>query len=158
VPSDLAELAHLQAERTRLDERELELIERARHDGVTWTQIAAALGLASRQAAQQRHQRLVAAGRSRRHDLDAPYGPQIPALRTAVADLYRWIGADRRWDSRFVRAALVRETAAVALDAEPGALYALAAHIAADLRDAGPRRVPRPVRACQRIIDAAQGH
>ena len=79
-------------------------------------------------------------------------------MRTAVADLYRWIGADRRWDTRFVRAALVRETAAVALDAEPGALYALAAHIAADLRDAGPRRLPRPVRDCQRIIDATQGH
>ena len=154
MPSELAELAQLQADRIRLDERELELIERARHAGATWTQIAAALGLASRQAAQQPQQRLVAAGRSRLRDLDLRYAPDIVALRSAVADLYRWIGTDRRWDSRFVRAALVRETAAMALDAEPGALYALAAHIAADLRGAGPHRLPRPVRDCQRAIDA----
>jgi len=100
----------------------------------------------------------VAATRSRRDERDARFGLGILALRKTVADLDRWIGADRRWDSRFVRAPLVRETVAVALDAEPGALYALAAHVAADLRDAGPRRLPTPVRACQRVIDSLQRH
>src|SRR5947207_12192601 len=47
------------------------------------TAIAEVLGLASRQAAQQRRQRLVAAARARRHDLDVGYGPEIAALRRA---------------------------------------------------------------------------
>jgi hypothetical protein len=147
VASELAELAGVQAARARLDERERELVDRARRAGATWTQIAAVLGLASRQAAQQRHQRLVLAARSRRHDLDLRYAPRIAAVRSAVTDLHRWIGADRRWDSRFVRAALVRATVAAALDAAPGALYALAAHIAADLAGAGRAALPRPVQA-----------
>jgi hypothetical protein len=139
------DLADIQLARARLDEQELQLIERARHHGAAWIQIATALGLASRQAAQQRHRRLVEATRARRYDLDLAYAPGIAALRTAIAELHRWIGADRRWDSRFVRAALVRSTVNSALDAAPGSLYALASHIAADLSGAGRERLPRPV-------------
>ncbi|MFG1892421.1 hypothetical protein ACGFIP_00150 [Micromonospora zamorensis] len=154
MTSELARLAEVRATRARLDEQELDLIDRARHDGATWAQIATALGFGSRQAAEQRRQRLVAARWSRRQHLDLRFAPRIAALRNAVADLGRWIAADRRWDARFDRAGLVRSTVEVALDAAPGSLYALAEHLAADLAEAG-ERVPAPVRAAGAKIDAA---
>ncbi|MFC4016972.1 hypothetical protein ACFOW4_03305 [Micromonospora sp. GCM10011542] len=150
---ELPELADVAAARARLDERELELIDRARHAGATWAQVAAALGLGSRQAAEQRRQRLAAARRSRRRELDLGYPARVAALRGAVADLQRWIEADRRWDGRFQRAALVRSTAQSALDAEPGPLYALAAHLATDLAEAGRARLPAPVQAVAARLD-----
>ncbi|MBQ1038320.1 hypothetical protein [Micromonospora sp. C81] len=154
MTSELARLAEVRATRARLDEQELDLIDRARHDGATWAQIATALGLGSRQAAEQRRQRLVAARWSRRQHLDLRFAPRIVALRNAVADLGRWIAADRRWDARFDRAGLVRSTVEVALDAAPGSLYALAEHLAADLAEAG-ERVPAPVRVAAAKLDAA---
>ncbi|MFD6679081.1 hypothetical protein [Micromonospora parva] len=154
MTSELARLAEVRAARARLDEQELELIDRARHDGATWAQIATALGLGSRQAAEQRRQRLVAARWSRRQQLDLRLPPQIAALRAAVADLARWIGADQRWDSRFRRAALVRSTVETALDAAPGSLYALAVHLVTDLTEAGGR-LPAPARTAALTIDAA---
>ncbi|QDY06699.1 hypothetical protein FJK98_05490 [Micromonospora sp. HM134] len=144
---ELDELAGLRAARRRLDERELELIDRARHAGVTWAQLAGALGLSSRQAAEQRWQRLTAARRARRRDLDLGWPARITALRAAVERLHRWIDADRRWDDRFPRATLVRRTVASALDAEPGSLYTLASHVADDLAEAGHERLPAPVRS-----------
>jgi hypothetical protein len=131
--AELGHLAEIRVARAGLDERELELIDRARQAGATWAQVAAALGLASRQAAEQRRQRLVAAARSRRHDEDLRYAPSIVILRGAVDDLHRGITADRRWTTRFPRAALVRATLETALDAPPGGLYALAAQADADL-------------------------
>ncbi|MET7708946.1 hypothetical protein [Micromonospora sp. NPDC005413] len=154
MTSELAQLADVRATRARLDEQELALIDRARHDGATWAQIATALGLGSRQAAEQRRQRLVAARWSRRQHLDLRFAPRIASLRTAVADLSRWIAADQRWDTRFRRAALVRSTVDAALDAAPGSLYALALHLATDLAEAG-ERLPAPVRAAEAKIDAA---
>ncbi|MGK5739433.1 hypothetical protein [Micromonospora sp. URMC 103] len=153
MPPDLERLAALRAARERLDKQELELIDRARHAGATWAQVASALGLASRQAAEQRRQRLAAARRARRQERDRGYSARIVALRAAVLDLQRWIDADRRWDGRFPRAALVRATAAAAHDAEPGALYALARHIAADLAEAGPDGLPAPVRSIAGRLD-----
>ncbi|WP_406044146.1 hypothetical protein OG799_06755 [Micromonospora sp. NBC_00898] len=153
MTSELVQLAEVGAARARLDERELELIDRARHGGATWAQVAAALGLGSRQAAEQRRQRLVAARRSRRQDLDLRYSGRVAAIRTAVSELQRWIAADRRWDVRFRRAALVRSTVEVALDADPGSLYALASHLAADLADAGRDRLPAPVQAVAARLD-----
>ncbi|MBQ1074347.1 hypothetical protein KBX06_14415 [Micromonospora sp. C31] len=150
---ELSQLSTVAADRARLDERELELIDRARHLGATWVQIAAALGLGSRQAAEQRRQRLAAARRSRRQERDLGYSTRIAAIRSAVFDLRRLIDADRRWDARFRRAALVRKTAEVALDADPGALYALASLLAADLADAGGGRLPVPVRAVATSLD-----
>ena len=131
--AELEQLAELGAARARLDERELELIDRARQAGATWGRIAQALGLASRQAAEQRRQRLLAAARSRRHDQDLRYAHSIVTLRLAVDDLHRSIAADRRWTGRFPRAALVRATLRTALDAPPGGLYALAAQADEDL-------------------------
>ncbi|MGC5020263.1 hypothetical protein [Micromonospora sp. DT47] len=155
---EMARLADVAAARLRLDEQELELIDRARYAGATWAQVAAALGLSSRQAAEQRRQRLAAARRSRRQNLDLRYSSRIAALRTAVADLQRWIDADRRWDGRFRRAALVRSTTEVALDAPPGSLYALASHIAADLAEAGRERLPAPVQAVAATLDTLSTH
>ncbi|MHA4951266.1 hypothetical protein ACX27O_28490 [Micromonospora sp. SD19] len=154
MTSELDRLAEVRATRARLDEQELEIIDRARHDGATWAQIATALGLGSRQAAEQRRQRLVAARWSRRQQLDLRLPPQVAALRTAVADLARWIGADQRWDSRFRGAALVRSTVEAALDAAPGSLYALAVHLATDLTEAG-ERLPAPARTAAITINAA---
>ncbi|MGC4815145.1 hypothetical protein ACLQ29_31915 [Micromonospora sp. DT228] len=154
MTSELAQLADVQVARARLDERELDLIDRARHDGATWAQVARALGLGSRQAAEQRRQRLVAARRSRQQHRDLRYPAQIAALRAAVADLERWIVADRRWNARFRRAALVRSTVDAALDATAGSLYALAQPLVADLAEAGDR-LPAPARAAAAKIDAA---
>lgn len=131
--TDLDRLAEIGPARARLDERELELIDRARQAGATWTRIAGALGLASRQAAEQRRQRLLTAARARRHDQDLRYAHSIVVLREAVADLHRAIAADRRWSTRFPRAPLVRDTVAIAVDAPPGGLYALAHQAAEDL-------------------------
>ncbi|WP_245666295.1 hypothetical protein [Micromonospora sediminicola] len=151
-PTCLSEVA---AARARLDERELELIDRARHDGATWAEIAGALGLSSRQAAEQRRQRLVAARRSRQARRDRACAPDVAAVRAAVSDLHRWIEADRGWDGRFRRAPLVRRTTATALDAAaPGSLYALAAYLVGDLTDVGPR-LPAPAREATRRIAAA---
>ncbi|WP_433384903.1 hypothetical protein [Micromonospora sp. KLBMP9576] len=150
---ELSQLSDVTADRVRLDERELELIDRARHLGATWAQVAAALGLGSRQAAEQRRQRLAAARRSRRQELDLAYAPPIAAIRGAVLELQRWIDADRRWDARFRRAALVRRTVELALGADPGSLYALASLLAVDLADAGGGRLPVPVRAVARSLD-----
>ncbi|MEU7752863.1 hypothetical protein [Micromonospora sp. NPDC049171] len=154
MTSELGRLADVQVARARLDEQELDLIDRARHGGATWAQVAQALGLGSRQAAEQRRQRLVAARRSRQRQLDVRYSTQIAAVRAAVADLGRWIAADRRWDARFRRAVLVRGTVDAALDAAPGSLYALALHLVADLGEAGDR-LPTPARAAASTIEDA---
>ncbi|MEW2589687.1 hypothetical protein AB0893_04680 [Micromonospora aurantiaca] len=139
----LDHLSEIAAARVRLDDRELDLIDRARHGGATWAEIARALGLGSRQAAEQRRQRLVAARRTRLSRLDPVGAPDLPVLRAAVTDLNRWIEADRAWDGRFPRAALTRRTCALALDAGAGPLHTLAAHLADDLAGAG-RRLPAP--------------
>ncbi len=150
---ELGRLAEIGAARAGLDERELELIDRARQAGATWGQVAAALGLASRQAAEQRRQRLVAAARSRRHDQDLRYAHSIVTLRMAVDDLHRSIAADRRWAGRFARAALVRATVQAALDAPPGGLYALAAQADEDLATAPlPGYVRVPAAALHRAL------
>ncbi|NJP34337.1 hypothetical protein [Micromonospora thermarum] len=155
MTSELDQLAEVTAARARLDEQELTLIDRARQAGATWAQIAAALGLASRQAAEQRRQRLATAARARRVAADRPFGPQLTALRAAVAELDRWIAADRRWDERFPRAPLVRRTVTAALDAPPGPLHSLARHVVADVDTAGPDRVPARARTVAAAIGAA---
>ena len=138
-----AELAAIAAARDALDDRELAAIDAARRSGSTWAEVATALGLASRQAAEQRRRRLAAAARSRRHRQDARYG--LSPLRAAVLALAAAIEADRRWDGRFPRAGLVRQTLAGAREAEAGPLFALSAQAATDLATAGP--LPPRIRA-----------
>lgn len=143
---ELTELAGIAAERATLDRRERDLIDRARRDGATWAQIAEALGLASRQAAEQRRQRLSAAARRAATFDDPRYGDRMIRLRAAIGVLDRQIAADPLWDARFTRAELVRGTVRAAVEAPPGALFALARAAAADLAEAAARP-PEPLRA-----------
>jgi len=152
---DLAELRAIPAARHELDAAELALIDRARRDGATWSEIAGALGLTSRQAAEQRRLRLVAAVRPVPHGLDQGYGDKIATLREAAAELHRRIGADRRWDGRFRRAALVRQTLAGAPEATAGGLYSLVAAAVGDLDRAAGRPLPEPTRAAVDRLRAA---
>lgn len=140
--ADLSKLREIPAERARLDQTELELIDRARRDGATWGEIAGALGLGSRQAAEQRRLRLATAVPP-----PAPLdGYGLSALRQAALELHRRVGADRRWDRRFTRAVLVRETLSAVPGAAGGALFALAEAVTADLSDAVVP-LPAPTRA-----------
>ncbi|RKN14954.1 hypothetical protein D7147_27135 [Micromonospora musae] len=152
---ELDRLGMLRADRLRLDEEELDLIDRARYAGATWAQIAVALGLASRQAAEQRRQRLATARLARRRELDRGFSDRLVALRAAVADLQRWIDVDQQWSGRFPGAALVRDTVAVSHDAEPGALHTLSRHIIDDLVRAGREHLPAPVQAVAARMETA---
>jgi hypothetical protein len=140
----LQALRRIPAARARLDDEELALIDRARRAGSTWADIAAALGLASRQAAEQRRLRLAtSAGKARQQSLDSA---EIGALRAAAVELDRRLGADRRWDARFPRAELVRMTLQAALAAPAGGLFSLVSDAAADLSTCSAT-LPRPTRA-----------
>jgi len=152
----LPALRTIPAERARLDARELALIDQARREGATWAEVAEALGLGSRQAAEQRRLRLTTAVHPVTAELDRGLGAPVPALRAAAAELHRRIGADRRWDRRFTRAALVRQTLAAASDSPVSALYALVAAAVADLTAAGSV-LPAPTRAAvARLISALE--
>ena len=153
---DLTALRAIPAERARLDARELALIDQARREGATWVEVAEALGLGSRQAAEQRRLRLATSVHPVAAELDLGLGAEVAALRTAAAELHRRIGADRRWDRRFTRAALVRQTLAAAPEAPVSALYALVADAVADLATAGPAApLPAPTRAAVSRLIAA---
>lgn len=134
----LASLAEVQAARRALDAAECELIEVARERGIGWNAIASALGVRSRQAAEQRWLRL----RNQRGDVgrdavrareklrmqrnvDAVAGEGIVRLRAAVAAAHR----------RVTGPELLKQTLAAALEAPPGALYDLARRA---VDDAGP--------------------
>ncbi|GAA1420720.1 DNA-binding protein [Catellatospora coxensis] len=60
LPEDLlAAITLLSAARSELDQLEAGVLFTARAEGLTWAQIAEALGLRSAQAAQQRHERVL---------------------------------------------------------------------------------------------------
>ncbi|MCM4081552.1 hypothetical protein [Paractinoplanes hotanensis] len=146
--ADLTDLRGIPAARARLEARELDLIDQARRAGATWGEIADALGLGSRQAAEQRRLRLVAAVRAAPSEPDE-YGEKIAELRKSALDLHRRVGADRRWDRRFTRAVLVRETLAAVPGATGGALFALVEAVTTDL-DAAAASAERPLPATTR--------
>ena len=151
--ADLSGLRAVPAARARLDATELTLIDQARRAGATWADIAAALGLSSRQAAEQRRLRLATAALQAPAELDERYGERIAALRTAAAELHRRIGADRRWDRRFARAVLVRETLAATPSAPAGSLFELVTAVADDLAEVPA--LPGPTRAAVHRLRAA---
>ncbi len=140
----LLALSSLDGTRKRLDLVERQLIESARAGGAGWSQIAAALGLRSRQAAEQRWLRLSGesyrdpaaerARRARQRTVDAPAGEAIAGLRAAVRETHLHIQVHPDWDALDPRAVLVRAAVSAARTAPPGALYALAAHAVADMR------------------------
>ncbi|WP_250030431.1 DUF2857 domain-containing protein [Paractinoplanes maris] len=161
--ADLSGLRGVPAARARIDAEELELIDRARRAGATWGEIADALGLGSRQAAEQRRLRLVAAVRGRLPGPD-PYGESLARLRSAALEVHRRVGADRRWDRRFTRAVLVRETLSAVPEATGGALFALVEAVIADVGSSdGARPLPAPTRAAfdrlrEALIQASPKH
>lgn len=157
--ADLSELREIRARRASLDAEELALIDRARREGATWPAIASALGLTSRQAAEQRRHRLAeAVGRdvlAFQAKSDLVYGDELARLRESALDLHRRIGADRRWDSRFPRAALVRETLSATPDAPPGALYDLVGQALSDLGTGFPAALQAAVDRLRSCFTAA---
>ncbi|TCC37484.1 type III effector protein [Kribbella capetownensis] len=99
APELLAALGALSRLRTSLDHWEPALIESARFRGLTWAQIAPALGLASRQAAERRYLRLKPQaadrpGTTREHRVDATRN--LRSADRAVADWARGNAASLR--------------------------------------------------------------
>lgn len=139
----LSALGLLRGLRAHLDDLELALIEGARERRVSWSQISSALGLASRQAAEQRWLRLsgaegrnparTRAARQRQRSVDESFGELIAPLRVAARAAYRQLRSDPDWDRRHPRAALARHTLDLAGTAPPSALFTLAEEAVADL-------------------------
>jgi hypothetical protein len=153
----LAALALVGRLRADLDRIERDLVGSARERGATWREVAAALGLRSRQAAEQRWLRLraldrgPAAGRSRLHrsrrrSVDADLWPEVAALRAAVGILYGRLArlADRAGPPH-PAVTLALQTLSAAPDATPGALHDLARHAVRDLHGVPPPALGRPV-------------
>src|SRR5947209_8639318 len=100
----IAALGTVRGLRQELDDLERSLIDRARDSGVSWHDIAAALGLRSRQAAEQRRLRLTpardpSAARRHRRDqqaADSAAGERVVLLREAVKRLVEWLDQDDR--------------------------------------------------------------
>ncbi|WP_143049737.1 hypothetical protein [Asanoa ishikariensis] len=148
-------LTLLRGVRERLDATERALIESARAGGASWATVATALGLASRQAAEQRYLRLTGdqnrdvapsrITRQRQRSVDTSHGPAIATLRAATRALLRRVEADDAWTSRFTRAALAKDTLRMAAEAPPGALFALASSVIDDLRQATETALPLPI-------------
>lgn len=142
-------LARIEAARREIDEAERELIEAARARGHGWAGIAAALGLRSRQAAEQRWLRLCAlekrdpvperARRRAQHSVDSIAGAEIARLRQAVIAAYRQVEGPE----------LVKQTLAAAIEAPPGALFELAGKAVNDGVDT------RQMRALREALEAA---
>jgi hypothetical protein len=166
VSSVLAALACMPVVRTDLDRLERELIGAARDLGVAWPTIAQSLGLGTRQAAEQRWLRLlgassrdpaqVRAARREQRIIDDASGEAMVELRRAAVELYRRIESDRGWDGRHSRAALARTSLAAALDAPPGALYALSHHAIEDLAQLSMASLPPALAAAVRRFRSAE--
>jgi hypothetical protein len=133
--SALGALAGVPRMRAALEDRERALIAAAREEGASWADIATALGLRSRQAAEQRQLRLQAAPTARR---DVPGARQDKRIRSS-ADVRAGggIGALRHAVTAVLGLAdlpeLTRRTLRIASTADPGALVDLARLAAADL-------------------------
>lgn len=164
APEALAALTLVTELRTDLDRAERQLITQARERGASWRVVATALGLSSRQAAEQRWLRLRAgeeavdrardAGsvrrqRHRQQKLDEVTGEDVVALRREAARLRtRLIRRPYRPDPRDPHLAAVRlaaRTLSAADQASPGALYDLVRLAVADLRGVPAGNLGRPL-------------
>lgn len=177
-PEVLAALTLVTELRADLDRAERQLIAIARERGAGWRAVAAALGLGSRQAAEQRWLRLRAAEtRDRTRDpgavrrramrqrkIDATVGTEVAALRREATRLHDRLGRrpDRRDppDPRDPHRAAIRlaeRTLSAIEDASPGALYDLARHAVDDLQRVPDGFLGRPVaQARDRVAALAQ--
>ncbi|HEY1484968.1 MAG TPA: hypothetical protein VGF84_02620 [Micromonosporaceae bacterium] len=136
----LAALAFLPGLRDELDVLERGLIDAARHAGASWTGVAAALRLRSRQAAEQRRLRLggaqagidpgaIRAQRRRQRSVDNSAGAGAIKLRAAAADLADTLTLSPPGP----RLGLALSTLRIAVDADPGGLVDLVRLALADL-------------------------
>jgi hypothetical protein len=133
-------LADVSQLRTALDDFEREAIDAARAGGASWAEVAAALGLASRQAAEQRRSRLGGSpGRPRERQQN------IDSLRQALNNLAKLIEG-----SPTGPVALARQTIAIALEAPPGQLIDLAKLATEDLQHHA-RQNPKIAAALSRV-------
>ncbi|HEX6497879.1 MAG TPA: hypothetical protein VF054_02485 [Micromonosporaceae bacterium] len=149
----LEALTQIMRVREDLDDLECAAIDAARRAGAGWAEVAAALGLRSRQAAEQRRVRLAArrtgrgtadrSARRRQQTVDAPVRSGITALRDAAVELATVIDGVPDWDQRAPSAALARDTLRIALDADPGALVDLLRHVVDDVSGAAVRDLPQ---------------
>ncbi|NUT36461.1 MAG: hypothetical protein HOV79_25690 [Hamadaea sp.] len=138
----LAALADVERTRRELDALEKALIEAARARSTPWAAVARALGLASRQAAEQRWLRLRAATATGSRDAargqrDVDVEAVVP-LRRAVVALRVRMASEGEWDGRHPRAALARQTLEHAAEAQVGAMMTLVAQVIDDLDAMGP--------------------
>jgi hypothetical protein len=106
--SRYSELASIAAARAALDNRERIAIGNARILGVTWTQIATALGLHHRQGAQQRYQRLQQGHQGRK--VSDPVAPAPLANDTAerALDAAAWVRSQLVGDGPYGRSEVLR--------------------------------------------------
>jgi hypothetical protein len=145
----LAELATIPGRRADLDARERWAIDAARAAGASWSEVAAALGLRSRQAAEQRRSRL-----GRQRDIDSPAIAELRRAALAAVDAILATPAPPATD-------LARRTLAVAVaDASAGTLIDLVRLALGDLASHpsdGPedRRVVAARRRLAATLDTA---
>ncbi|GAA5183885.1 hypothetical protein GCM10023322_24150 [Rugosimonospora acidiphila] len=155
--------------REDLDGIERATIDAARRAGASWTEIASALGLRSRQAAEQRRLRLGASDagrdatearrrRQRQRSVDNAAGEGAAGLRAAVEDLVNGLGRMAVPGAARPAVVLARRTLLVALDADPGALVDLARLAIDDLgpvvaTGAGGRPVDDAVRRIRELVE-----
>lgn len=135
--------------RADLDRAEQQLMAIAREQGASWREVAAALGLGSRQAAEQRWLRLrasqrrdpagVRTARHRQQELDTRTGPDVHAVRRHAAALRDRLARRHGIGPAAATIGLAERTLAAAAEAPAGALHDLAGLAVSDLRPL-PRR------------------
>ena len=163
----LAALGLLDGLRADLAETEERLIALAREHHTSWQRIADALGLGSRQAAEQRWLRLravaahdlqVERARHRRQQiLDRAAGATVTDLRSRATALHVQLVRRSDWGIYEATAGLARRTLAAATDAPPGALYDLARLAVRDLGTIPPRVLgPHATAALARVAALAE--
>ncbi|MEV0271084.1 hypothetical protein AB0H43_20060 [Hamadaea sp. NPDC050747] len=123
----LAALARIASARKDLDSLERGLIADLRANGVSWTRIAATIGVGSRQAAEQRYLRLCGS-------LDRQQSVDTVAIATLRASALRAHTTLIASPPDHPRARLAVATLEHALSAAPGALYALVEQALGDLQ------------------------
>lgn len=160
----LPALRSLAGLRAHLDAVERQLIESARDRGNSWATIAEALGLASRQAAEQRLLRLsgernrdpgpTRQQRGRQRVVDKTFGEDLARLRPAISAAARQLAIRPGWTQSQPLATLALSTLSIAETAAPGALYSLATQALLDL-DAVTTEPPAAIRAARERLRTA---
>ncbi len=150
--------------RAHLDAVERQLIGVGPGSRNSWATIAEALGLASRQAAEQRLLRLsgernrdpgpTRQQRGRQRVVDKAFGEDLARLRPTISAAARQLAIRPGWTQSQPLATLALSTLLVAETAAPGALYSLAIQALSDL-DAVTTEPPAAIRAARERLRTA---